>query len=146
MPDRAGDALLPLFVAPVFGVFSAHYLRRLFTVLRVLRHGERAAGYCVDIRWRRSRDSDTDTKYYIFAFRDRDGHEVRFEDHTRAFRGFTVGSPVRVSYDPGAPERSATIADRENWGAVAVPALLGTAFALVALVLTTVAGLVAGIL
>ncbi|MCF3105650.1 DUF3592 domain-containing protein [Streptomyces roseoverticillatus] len=145
MPART-EGLLPLCVAALFGVFSVHYLRRLFTVLRVLRHGERATGHCVDIRWRRSTDSDGDTKCYVFAFQDRDGHEVRFEDHARAFRGFTVGSPVRVSYDPGAPLKTATIADRENWGAVAVPALLGTAFGLVTLVLVVVAGLVAGIL
>ncbi|MFF7728203.1 DUF3592 domain-containing protein [Streptomyces sp. NPDC008001] len=141
-----GESIFLCLLASLFGAFAVHYLRRLLTVLRVLRHGERAPGTCVDIRYDRSPGSDTETKHFVFAFREPDGGEVRFEDRGRAFGGLSVGSPVRVSYDPGAPRETATIADRDHWGAVAVPAFVGLVCGLVALVLLLAAALAGGVL
>ncbi|GGX89566.1 DUF3592 domain-containing protein [Streptomyces hiroshimensis] len=141
-----GETASLCFTAVFFGLISLSSMRRLFTVLRVLRHGERALGQCVDFRWSRSSDSDTATKHFVFAFQDRNGCEVRFEDPGRAFGGISVGTPVRVSYDPKAPAKTATIADRKNWGAVAVPALFALVFGLFSLGMLLFAALLAGIL
>ncbi|WP_406862824.1 DUF3592 domain-containing protein [Streptomyces sp. HUAS MG47] len=113
MDVPGGNLLFFGFMAVLFGVFAASYGRRLLTVLRTLRRGVRTTGTCSRVEYP---DRDSDAKDHYFVFRTADGREVEFKD----LAGWTMskGTQVTVAYDPADPERTATIASRDNWAPV----------------------------
>jgi hypothetical protein len=131
--STVGIEALFLFVGVAALAVSVYCARRVLIVLSLLRSGRRAAGRCVD------RQVSTNTGVaggsprshaeFVFAFRTEDGTPVEFKDRP-GMSGHEVGAPVRVTYDPKAPGKRATVAGPGNWGPVYVPALvcLGTAF------------------
>ncbi|MER6994326.1 DUF3592 domain-containing protein [Streptomyces sp. NPDC000410] len=98
----------------LFGWLTGKYARRLFIVLRSVRHGERAEGECVRIETERGENNDAHR--HFFVFRTREGREVEFED--LAGWSMRTGTRVMVAYDPASPERTATIAGRGSWSPV----------------------------
>lgn len=109
-----GDYLFFGGMILLFGWLATHYARRLSGVNRALRKGIRAEGVCVRIEQEPYNRSDT--RQYFFTFRLPDGRQIEFED--LASRSIRVGDPVTVTYDPAAPERTATVACRGNWSPV----------------------------
>ncbi|GGT52688.1 DUF3592 domain-containing protein [Streptomyces purpureus] len=133
MRVAGGEYLLYGFLAAFFGFIAVRYALRLTTVVRTLRRGVRTTGECVRIR---RPHSDSDVREYHFAFRTEDGRTVEFED----FTGWAMrtGTAVTVTYDPAAPERTATIAGRGSWSPVLSSAALVAGCGLGFLVFTTV--------
>ncbi|MFD4758618.1 DUF3592 domain-containing protein [Streptomyces sp. NPDC058439] len=118
-----GTATFLLLFGLLLGAFAVRSALRLSRVLRLVRHGERAEGRCADRRTV-DRGPGTERSYvteYVFAFRTRDGREIEFTDHAPGPFGFSVGAPVRVSYDPSAPAKHATVAGPGAWGPVVMP-------------------------
>jgi hypothetical protein len=122
-----GYVVLALLIA-LFGAIAWKYARRLVTVARVLRRGERAPGECVRVETEPYNRSDA-TRHF-FAFSTADGTRVEFED--LASRSTDEGTAVTVTYDPRDPQGTATVAGRGTWSPV-----------LQALVLTAGCGLAA---
>ncbi|MFD7612313.1 DUF3592 domain-containing protein [Streptomyces sp. NPDC059828] len=121
-----GGATLLLLLGLLFGGFAVRSALRLRRVLRLVRHGEHTEGRCAGRRTV-DRGPGMDRRYateYVFAFRTHDGRDIEFTDAPGPF-GFEPGAPVRVSYDPAAPEKHATVAGPGTWG----PALAPAAFA-----------------
>lgn len=129
MAAAGGETLVFALVAVVCGAVTVSSGRRLLTVVRTLRHGVRAEGRCVRVKSERYNRSDA--ARYFFAFRTADGTTVEFEDAAKW--SMDVGAPVTVTYDPTAPQRTATIAGRGSWSpmlqnlALVVGCGLGTA-------------------
>ncbi|MFE4333351.1 MULTISPECIES: DUF3592 domain-containing protein [unclassified Streptomyces] len=120
-----GTATFLLLFGLFLGAFAVRSALRLHRVLRLVRHGEHAEGRCADRRTV-DRGPGTDRSYvteYVFAFRTRDGRDIEFTDHAPGPFGFEVGAPVRVSYDPAAPSKHATVAGPGAWGPVVMPAV-----------------------
>lgn len=118
-----GTATFLLLFALALGAFAVHSAVRLFRVVRLVRHGERAEGRCADRRTV-DRGPGMDRSYateYVYAFRTRDGRAVEFSDRAPGAFGFEPGAPVRVSYDPADPERRATVAGPGAWGPLVMP-------------------------
>ncbi|MFD0023917.1 DUF3592 domain-containing protein [Streptomyces sp. NPDC058382] len=120
-----GTATFLLLFGLFLGAFAVRSALRLNRVLHLVRHGEHAEGRCAD---RRTVDRGPGMQRgyapeYVFTFRTRDGREVEFTDHSPGPFGFRVGDPVRVSYDPAAPAKRATVAGRGAWGPVVMPAV-----------------------
>ncbi|MEV0006745.1 DUF3592 domain-containing protein [Streptomyces sp. NPDC047973] len=135
-----GTATFLLLFGLFLGAFAVRSALRLNRVLRLVRSGERAEGRCSDRRVI-DRGRDAENRYrteYVFAFRTPDGREVEFTDHAPGPFGFEVGAPVRVSYDPAAPERRATVAGPGAWGPILMPAVFAGVLGLFAV------GLLAG--
>ncbi|MFJ8975668.1 DUF3592 domain-containing protein [Streptomyces sp. NPDC102282] len=135
-----GTATFLLLFGLFLGAFAVRSGLRLLRVLRLVRRGERAEGRCSDRR-AVDRGPDTENRYrteYVFAFRTPDGREVEFTDHAPGPFGFEVGAPVRVSYDPAAPDRLATVAGPGAWGPLLMPAVFAGVLSLFSL------GLLAG--
>ncbi|MFF1924043.1 DUF3592 domain-containing protein [Streptomyces sp. NPDC058221] len=120
-----GTATFLLLFGLFLGAFAVRSALRLNRVLRLIRHGEHAEGRCADRRTV-DRGPGMERSYateYVFTFRTRDSREIEFTDHAPGPFGFQVGAPVRVSYDPAAPEKHATVAGRGAWGPVVMPAV-----------------------
>ncbi|MEV3931110.1 MULTISPECIES: DUF3592 domain-containing protein [unclassified Streptomyces] len=135
-----GTATFLLLFGLFLGAFAVRSALRLNRVLRLVRSGERAEGRCSDRRVV-DRGRDAENRYrteYVFAFRTPDGRDVEFTDHAPGPFGFEVGAPVRVSYDPAAPDRRATVAGPGAWGPILMPAVFAGVLGLFAL------GLLAG--
>lgn len=135
-----GTATFLLLFGLFLGAFAVRSALRLNRVLRLVRSGERAEGRCSDRRVV-DRGRDAENRYrteYVFTFRTPGGHEVEFTDHAPGPFGFEVGAPVRVSYDPAAPDRRATVAGPGAWGPILMPAVFAGVLGLFAL------GLLAG--
>ncbi|MEV5158726.1 DUF3592 domain-containing protein [Streptomyces sp. NPDC053728] len=135
-----GTATFLLLFGLFLGTFAVRSALRLNRVLRLVRSGERAEGRCSDRRVV-DRGRDAENRYrteYVFAFRTPDGRDVEFTDHAPGPFGFEVGAPVRVSYDPAAPDRRATVAGPGAWGPILMPAVFAGVLGLFAL------GLLAG--
>lgn len=109
-----GDYLFLGGMILLFGWLATHYARRLSGVNRALRKGIRAEGVCVRIEQEPYNRSEA--RQYFFTFRLPDGRQIEFED--LASRSIRVGDPVTVTYDPAAPERTATVACRGDWSPV----------------------------
>lgn len=109
-----GDYLFLGGMILLFGWLATHYARRLSGVNRALRKGIRVEGVCVRIEQEPYNRSEA--RQYFFTFRLPDGRQIEFED--LASRSIRVGDPVTVTYDPAAPERTATVACRGNWSPV----------------------------
>ncbi|MEU5717886.1 DUF3592 domain-containing protein [Streptomyces sp. NPDC020403] len=120
-----GTATFLLLFGLFLGAFAVRSALRLVRVLRLVRRGGHAEGWCSERRVV-DRGAGTERRYateYVFAFRAPDGREVEFTDHAPGPFGFEVGAPVRVSYDPAAPARRATVAGPGAWGPVLMPAV-----------------------
>jgi len=120
-----GMSTFLLLFGLALGAFAVGRALRLRRVVWLLRHGERAEGWCADRRVV-DRGVAAEHRYateYVFAFRTRDGREIEFTDHTPGPFGFEVGAPIRVSYDPADPAKRATVAGPRAWGPVVMPAL-----------------------
>ncbi|MFF9684966.1 DUF3592 domain-containing protein [Streptomyces sp. NPDC014623] len=93
------------------------------------------------------RGSGAENRYrtaYVFAFRTPDGREVEFTDHAPGPFGFEVGAPVRVSFDPSAPDRRVTVAGPGAWGPVLMPAVFAGVLGLFSLGLLIACAATAG--
>lgn len=129
--STVGIEALFLFVGVAALAAAVYFARRVLIVLSLLRSGRRAEGRCVDRQVSTNSGvaggSPRSHAEFVFAFRTEDGTPVEFKDRP-GMSGHEVGAPVRVSYDPKAPGRRATIAGPGNWGPLYVPALacLGT--------------------
>ncbi|MEW1689144.1 DUF3592 domain-containing protein [Streptomyces sp. NPDC091265] len=120
-----GTATFLLLFGLFLGAFAVRSALRVNRVLHLVRHGEHAEGRCADRRTV-DRGPGMERSYateYVFAFRTRDGRDIEFTDHAPGPFGFEVGAPVRVSYDPSAPGKRATVAGRGAWGPVVMPAV-----------------------
>ena len=120
-----GTATFLLLFGLFLGAFAVRSTFRLSRVLHLVRHGVRVEGRCVERRVV-DRGADRERGYateYVFAFRTLDGREVEFVDHAPGPFGLEVGTPVRVTYDPAAPDKHATIAAPRAWGPVLMPAV-----------------------
>ncbi|SCF74817.1 DUF3592 domain-containing protein [Streptomyces sp. Ncost-T10-10d] len=129
-----GTATFLLLFGLFLGAFAVRSALRLHRVLRLVRHGEHAEGRCADRRTI-DRGPGMDRSYateYVFAFRTRDGRDIEFTDHAPGPFGFEVGAPVRVSYDPAAPSKHATVAGPRAWGPVVMPAVFAVVLGLFA--------------
>ncbi|MFF1836062.1 DUF3592 domain-containing protein [Streptomyces sp. NPDC058231] len=132
-----GTATFLLLFGLFLGAFAVRSALRLGRVLSLVRRGERAEGRCTERRVV-DRGADRERSYateYVFAFRTPDGRDVEFVDHAPGPFGFEVGAPVRVSYDPAAPERRATVAGPRAWGPVLMPAAFTAVLGVFALAL-----------
>ncbi|MGW7361841.1 DUF3592 domain-containing protein [Streptomyces sp. NPDC054841] len=118
-----GGATFLLLLGLFFGAFAVRSALRLRRVMWLVRHGERVEGRCAERRTV-DRGPGMEHRYateYVFAFRTRDGRDIEFTDHAPGPFGFEVGAPIRVSYDPAAPEKRATVAGPGSWGPVLMP-------------------------
>ncbi|MEU8530231.1 DUF3592 domain-containing protein [Streptomyces sp. NPDC048629] len=118
------------------GFFAVRSALRFTRVLRLVRLGARADGWCAErrVQERSGMDNSYATEY-VYAFRTPDGREIRFTDPSPSAFGFEEGAPVRVSYDPAAPEKLATIAGPGAWRALVIPAVLAVFIGLMTLLL-----------
>ncbi|MGW1880853.1 DUF3592 domain-containing protein [Streptomyces sp. NPDC001970] len=114
MDVPGGDYIFFCGMIALFGWLTVKYARRLVTVVRSIRRGERAEGACVRVE--REPGNSSDAYRHFFAFRTREGKEVEFED--LASWSMRTGTRVMVAYDPVAPGRTATIAGRGSWSPV----------------------------
>ncbi|MDF6044568.1 DUF3592 domain-containing protein [Streptomyces sp. JH14] len=120
-----GTATFLLLFGLFLGAFAVRSALRLSRVLRLVRHGVQVEGRCAERRVV-DRGADRERGYateYVFAFRTLDGREVEFVDHAPGPFGLEVGAPVRVTYDPAAPDKHATVAGPRAWGPVLMPAV-----------------------
>ncbi|MFF2327881.1 MULTISPECIES: DUF3592 domain-containing protein [unclassified Streptomyces] len=120
-----GTATFLLLFGLLLGAFAVRSGLRLRRVLWLVRHGEHVEGRCADRRTV-DRGPGQERSYateYVFAFRTRDGRDIEFTDHAPGPFGFEVGAPVRISYDPAAPSKHATVAGPGAWGPVLMPAV-----------------------
>jgi len=130
-----GGATFMLLLGLFFSAFAVRSTLRLRRVLWLLRHGERAEGQCSERRTV-DRGPGTEHRYateYVFAFRTRDGREIEFTDSAPGPFGSEVGARVRVSYDPAAPDKRATVAGPGAWGPLLMPATFAAGLGLFAL-------------
>ncbi|MFE3262206.1 DUF3592 domain-containing protein [Nocardia sp. NPDC059091] len=119
-----GVSTFLLLFSLFLGAFAIRSALRLFRVLRLVRHGERAEGRCVERRIVERPDMERSyAAEYVFAFHTRDGRGIEFTDHAPGPFGVAVGAPVRVSYDPADPAANATVAGPGAWGPVVMPAV-----------------------
>ncbi|HEY9367981.1 DUF3592 domain-containing protein [Streptomyces sp.] len=131
-----GTATFMLLFGLFTGAFAVRSALRFLRVLRLVRRGERAEGWCAERRvLERSGMDNSYATEYVYAFRTPDGHEIRFTDPSPSAFGFEEGAPVRVSYDPAAPERNATIAGPGAWRALVIPAVMAGFIGLMTLLL-----------
>ncbi|MFD7442911.1 DUF3592 domain-containing protein [Streptomyces sp. NPDC059909] len=130
-----GGATLLLLLGLLFGAFAVRSALRLRRVLWLVRRGEHAEGRCAERRMV-DRGPGMEHRYateYVFAFRTRDGRDVEFTDSAPGPFGFEVGAPIRVSYDPAAPDKRATVAGPGAWGPLLVPAAFAVGLGVLAL-------------
>ncbi|MFG2331022.1 DUF3592 domain-containing protein [Streptomyces sp. NPDC048604] len=118
------------------GFFAVRSALRFARVLRLVRLGARADGWCAERRvLERSGMDNSYATEYVYAFRTPDGREISFTDPSPSAFGFEEGAPVRVSYDPAAPEKRATIAGPGAWRALVIPAVLAVVIGLMTLLM-----------
>ncbi|MFE7773973.1 DUF3592 domain-containing protein [Streptomyces sp. NPDC057445] len=130
-----GGATFLLLLGLLLGAFAVRSALRLRRVLWLVRRGEHTEGRCTKRRTV-DRGPGTDRRYateYVFGFRTGDGRDVEFTDTAPGPFGFEVGAPVRVSYDPVAPDKRATVAGPGAWGPVLLPAAFATGLGVFAL-------------
>ncbi|MFD7442522.1 DUF3592 domain-containing protein [Streptomyces sp. NPDC059909] len=111
------------------GLLFVHLLRRLLRIRRVMAHGAKAEGVCVDVRDTPSRsDSGTSHRHHVFAFETDDGRRIEYVEDA-ASMGTPRGYRAIVRYDPADPAGTATIAGRDDMAPILVPgcALVATA-------------------
>ncbi|GGU38232.1 DUF3592 domain-containing protein [Streptomyces violascens] len=129
--------IVALLVLPTIGLASllAYLVRRLLRMRRVVLHGKAAVAECIEVRDIASNSTDMDgSRYHIFAFVTGEGHRVTYTED--AVAPYTqVGYRATVHYDPADPQRTATVAGRDDLAPVLVPgcAALGVAAALAVL-------------
>ncbi|MFK4144123.1 DUF3592 domain-containing protein [Streptomyces sp. NPDC004065] len=101
-------------LAALFGALAVRYARRLAVLARVLRRGVRTGGECVRVETEPYGRSDATRCFFVF--RAADGGRIEFED--LAGPSMTPGTAVTVTYDPGDPRGTATVAGPGSWSPV----------------------------
>ncbi|GGX89527.1 DUF3592 domain-containing protein [Streptomyces hiroshimensis] len=112
MTEIAAAGAISLWVLP------AYFLHRLLTIFRVMRYGLKAEAECVEVQISSGRD-DT-TYHHVFEFDAADGRRIRFSEDVA--QGIQRGYRTVVHYDPANPERTATIASRDDIAPILLPA------------------------
>ncbi|MET9803451.1 DUF3592 domain-containing protein [Streptomyces sp. NPDC006368] len=133
----SGADVTLLLLGLLFGAFALRSTLRLLRVLALLRRGERVEGRCA-ARRRVDRGPGMERRFateYVFAFRTREGEDVEFTDQAPGLFGFEVGAPIRVTYDPAAPAKRATVAGPGAWWPLLAPAVFALGLGLLTLVL-----------
>ncbi|WP_144440854.1 DUF3592 domain-containing protein [Streptomyces roseifaciens] len=100
------------------GLLPGYFLHRLVTILKVLLRGLKTEAECVEVRMSSGRDDVT--YHHVFEFDAADGRRIRFSEDVS--QGIERGYRTVVHYDPANPERTATIASREDLAPVLFPA------------------------
>ncbi|WP_245700714.1 DUF3592 domain-containing protein [Streptomyces roseifaciens] len=100
------------------GALPAYFLHRLLTVFKVMRYGLKAEAECVEVQVSSGRE---DTSYHhVFEFDAADGRRIRFSEDVS--QGIQRGYRTVAHYHPANPERTATIASREDLAPILLPA------------------------
>ncbi|MEH6374112.1 DUF3592 domain-containing protein [Streptomyces sp. KLMMK] len=99
------------------GALPGYFLHRLLVIVRVMRYGLKAEAECVDVQMSMGRE---DTSYHhVFEFDAADGRRIRFSEDVS--QGIQRGYRTIVHYHPANPERTATIASREDLAPILLP-------------------------